>query len=346
MTVRPRSTVAYTAIALAVSVALAAEPAAARQVRAHLYVAQSSADSGAAGPSIAVFDDSSHKFVRRIRLDDGGDEAVRGIAADAGGQHLYVTTDRRLIAFDLRSERLLWQQRYDGYCCERPAVSPDGRTIYVPALGRPRAYVVNAANGGLTATIEVLGVPRQAVFATDGRHVYVSAWESKVLTAADARSHQVVREVGPFSDFVCPFAINRRGTLAFVAIDRLVGFEIADLQTGLTLDRVIVEPAVTEEWARYECPSHGIALSPGERELWVADGVANRLHVFDATTHPPVPGGTIQLRAQPRWITFSRDGRFAYAATEVIDAATRKVAAVLEDELGNPVRADVALTIE
>jgi DNA-binding beta-propeller fold protein YncE len=346
MTALQQRTVAGAAIALAAAaMAQAAVPPSARQTRAQLYVVQSAGDSGTDGPSIAVFD-NSHKFVRRIHLERGRDEVVRGITADAAGQRLYLTTTQRLLAFDLPKGRVLWQQRYGGYCCERPAISPDGRAIYVPALGRPLAYIVDAGNGDLTATIDVLGSPRQALLAADGRHAYVSAWESKIVTAADARSHKVVRDIGPFSDFVCPFAINARGTLAFVTVDRLVGFEIADLQTGLTLDRVIVEPAAAEEWARYECPSHGIALSPGERELWVADGVANRLHVFDATTYPPAAAATIQLRAQPRWITFSRDGRFAYAATEVIDTAARKVAAVLEDERGNPVRADVAVTVE
>ena len=66
---------------------------------------------------------------------------------------------------------------------------------------------------------------------------------------------------------------------------------------------------------KYECPSHGIGLTPDERELWVADGVDNRLHVFDSTTYPPVAATTVEVRAQPRWITFGIDGRYAYPSS-------------------------------
>ena len=59
---------------------------------------------------------------------------------------------------------------------------------------------------------------------------------------------------------------------------------------------------------KFECPSHGIGLTPDERELWVADGVDNRIHVFDATTYPPVASTTVEVRAQPRWVTFGIDG--------------------------------------
>ncbi len=95
---------------------------------------------------------------------------------------------------------------------------------------------------------------------------------------------------------------------------------MGDLQTGLILDRVVIEGYQMEVAEKYECPSHGIGLTPDERELWVADGVDNRLHVFDATTYPPVASTTIEVRAQPRWITFGIDGRYAYPSTgDVID---------------------------
>jgi len=32
---------------------------------------------------------------------------------------------------------------------------------------------------------------------------------------------------------------------------------------------------------------HGIALSPDESELWLADAANSRVHVFDATSMPP-----------------------------------------------------------
>src|SRR5262249_24021010 len=81
--------------------------------------------------------------------------------------------------------------------------------------------------------------------------------------------------------------------------------------------------------------SHGIALTPDEREIWLADGANSLLHVFDATVMPPRPVASIALRDQPGWVTFSLDGRHAYPSTrEVIDTATRRVVATLTDEEG------------
>ena len=123
--------------------------------------------------------------------------------------------------------------------------------------------------------------------------------------------------------------------LVFANIDGLVGFEVGDLQTGLVLDRVQVNGYTPAQLATYECPSHGLAFTPDERALWVADGVDNRLRIFDATTYPPVEKSSIQLTRQPRSIAFSRDGRFAYASTgDVLDVATKRIVAALKDEQG------------
>ena len=158
---------------------------------------------------------------------------------------------------------------------------------------------------------------------------------------------KIVREVGPFTNFVCPFTINGRASQVFANVDGLVGFEVGDLQTGLILDRVVVEGYQMEVAEKYECPSHGIGLTADERELWVADGVDNRLHVFDSTTYPPVASTTIEVRAQPRWITFGIDGRYAYPSTgDVIDRESKKVVATLEDERGLFVHSERMLEIQ
>src|SRR5262249_51605948 len=71
------------------------------------------------GAGILVFDiDHGHRLVRRIPLqgpppDDGRQEAIKGIAAHAGTARLYVSTSRRVAAYDLHTDRLVWERRYD-----------------------------------------------------------------------------------------------------------------------------------------------------------------------------------------------------------------------------------------
>jgi DNA-binding beta-propeller fold protein YncE len=260
---------------------------------------------------------------------------------------LYISTTRRLAAIDLNTDKVLWEKSYEGHCCDRAAVSPDGQTIYAPAFGSAKWYVVHAATGELRSTITVTGWPRETIYSRDGTHAYLAAWDSPLLSVSDAAKHEIVKTVGPFSASLCPFTVNAKGTLAFANVDGLVGFEVGDLQTGLILDRVAAEGYDKDAAGQYECPSHGIAFTPDERELWVADGVRNRLQVFDARVYPPVPLTAIELPSQPRWIAFSTDGRFAYASTgDVVGAATKKIVGVLEGPAGAKVNSGNFLEID
>jgi hypothetical protein len=299
-----------------------------------------------------VFDIANgHRFVRRIPLwpAAAGDDAetVRGTAASIRDGRYYISTTRRLAAVDLKTDKIVWEKSYEAHCCDRVAVSPDGQTIYAPAFGSAKWYVVRAATGELRGTIGVIGWPRETKYSRDGKHAYLAAWDSPILSVADAASREVVKTVGPFSASLCPFTLNARGTLAFANVDGLVGFEVGDLQTGLILDRVTADGYDKDAAAAYECPSHGIAFTPDERELWVADGVRNRLQVFDASVYPPVPLAAVELPAQPRWVAFSIDGRYAYASTgDVIATATKKILGALEDQGGVRVTSENFLEID
>ena len=92
-------------------------------------------------------------------------------------------------------------------------------------------------------------------------------------------------------------------------VNELLGFEVGDIRTGKMLHRVEVTGYTKGPVKRHGCPSHGIGLTPDEKELWLADGANSRLHIFDATVMPPKQVATISVRDQPGWITFSLDGR-------------------------------------
>ena len=97
---------------------------------------------------------------------------------------------------------------------------------------------------------------------------------------------------------------------------------------------------------RHGCPSHGIGLTPDEKEVWVVDAVNQRVHVFDNTVEPPKQKESIAVREQPGWITFSLDGKLAYPSTgEVIDTATKKTLTALADEQGRPVHSEKMVEI-
>ena len=58
-------------------------------------------------------------------------ENVKGIAASAATGRVYVTSLTRMIAIDAVSGKKLWDATYEGGT-DRLAISPDGKTLYVP----------------------------------------------------------------------------------------------------------------------------------------------------------------------------------------------------------------------
>lgn len=238
------------------------------------------------GHGLLVFDiDNGHQFVKRIPtagLDDEGRPLnVKGICANAETGRLYISTLFTLIALDLKSEEVLWEKRYEGGC-DRMALSPDGRTMYLPSLEKEHWYVVDAFSGDVLARIVPRSGAHNTVYGPDGRRVYLAGLRSNRLAVADTATHALLESVGPFSAPIRPFTINGKQTLCFVNVNELLGFEIGDLTAGEILHRVQVDGFERGPVKRHGCPSHGIAMTPDERELWVCDATNERVHLFDA----------------------------------------------------------------
>jgi len=303
------------------------------------------------GHGVLVFDiDHGHRFVKRIKssgLDEKGQPLnVKGICANAATKRLYVSTTKTLTCFDLVTEKILWEKAYEGGC-DRMSISPDGKVIYLPSLEKAHWHVVDALTGDVIKKIVTNSGAHNTIIGLDGQHAYLAGLASPILRVTDAKTHEVVREVGPFSNFIRPFTVNGRGTLCFVNVNELLGFEVGDLTTGKKLHRVEVGGFEKGPTKRHGCPSHGIALTPDEKELWLTDAHNSRLHVFDATVMPPKPITNIVVRDQPGWVTFSIDGRFAYPSTgDVIETATRKIVTGLKDEHGIDVQSEKMMEID
>ena len=303
------------------------------------------------GHGVLVYDiDAGHQFVRRIPsagLDATGHvEAVKGICASAVTKRLYVSTTNTLTCSDLVTDKILWEKAYAGGC-DRMALSPDGRTIYLPSLEGDHWQIVDAATGDVLKKLVLNSGSHNTVYGLDGSRAYLAGLKSPLLAVVDTATRAVTMSIGPFGQVVRPFTVNGRQTLCFVNVNDLLGFEVGDLKTGKVLARVVVDGVQKGPTKRHGCPSHGIALTPDERELWLADAFNRKLHVFDATAMPPKQLQSIPLRDEPGWITFSVDGRYAYPSTgDVVDARSRQVVAGLKDEAGHDVQSEKLLEID
>jgi hypothetical protein len=303
------------------------------------------------GHGLLVFDiDHGHTFVKRIPtagLDAAGKPLnVKGVCANASTKKIYVSTTQQLMCLDLVTEKLLWEKKFDRGC-DRMSMTPDGALIFLPSFEGPLWYVVRASDGEELARITPDSGAHNTVAGLDGKAAYLAGLKSPMLTVADTASHRAIRAVGPFSASIRPFTVNGRQTLCFVNVNELLGFEIGDLVAGKKLHRVEVQGFKKGPTKRHGCPSHGIGLTPDEKELWLTDSFNTRVHIFDATVMPPVQVASIVVRDEPGWITFSIDGRYAYPSTgDVIDTHTRKIVTLLKDELVRNVQSEKMVEID
>jgi DNA-binding beta-propeller fold protein YncE len=303
-----------------------------------LYVAlPDAAQPGGQDAGVLVFDiDHAHRFVRQIPV-PGFQEGIRGLCACAPTHRAYYTTTNQLLGrLDLESDKVLWEKRYEAGC-DRAAVTPDGKKLYVPTgwwlNGEKSGWmVIDAANGDLLKQIPVGSQAHNTVMSLDGSLVFGGT--ETMLTVFRTNDDTIVRSISPIGESgVFPFTVDSANKLAFVCLGKHVGFDIADLATGKVLHRVLAGDGSLNR------RTHGAALTPDEKELWISDQGGNRLYIFDATKMPPVETAQVALSAGGHgWITFSLDGRYAWCHTpDVIDARSRKVVATLKDGAGRPV---------
>ena len=304
---------------------------------------------GYGGHGLLVFDmDNNHKFVKRIPTKglhpDSTPSNVKGIAVSVPLNSVYISTLESLQRIDLTTEKVVWEKPFEGGC-DRMSISPDGKTMYLPSLEKGFWNVVDCNSGEIIKKIDVFKRAHNTIYGPSGNRVYMGDIASPWLYVADTKNHAIETKVGPFGHFVRPFTINWKESLVFVTVDSLLGFEVGDLQSGKKLARIPVEGWNMGPVRRHGNPSHGIGLTPDEKELWLADGHNMRVHVF-SSAKPYQQLTTIPVQDMPGWITFSLDGKYVYPSSgEVIDVKTRKILMTLQDEYHTSVASEKMVEI-
>jgi DNA-binding beta-propeller fold protein YncE len=311
--------------------------------------------------AIKVYDiDQNHRLLKTISLPNM--YGVRGVAANAVTGRLYVPywgdrgdakyagqpTFGYLMSLDLKTDQIVWTRKYSP-SIDSLSITPDGQKMYMPSgedFGSDFWFVLDGLTGNELSRFPVFTNAHNTIVGPSGKRVYMGSISSNYLYIGDTTSDKVIGRVGPFSTSgadsgIRPFTVNHAETFAFVNLDHFSGFEVGDLATGKRLYSVPVKnfPWVDPKWPLTQ--SHGVALSPNEKEVWVSDGANRYVHIFDVSglpAQPPVQIADIDVRDpadasnQPKWINFTRDGRYAQVSTgAVIDTATRKIVTKLDN---------------
>lgn len=314
------------------------------------------------GEGIIVLDPkANYAFVKRIPLQhlpaSMKPEEVSAMMASPATNLVYVSTRGHLIALDLRSEKIVWNNTYEpvGTCCERGQVTPDGLTLEVGSNLQNFHRVIDAKTGKVKGIIPTPQSPNNhnMVMSPDGKTV-LDAPNGLTLTVASMETMKPIRTI-TFSDHIRPLVINSDASRVYANLNNLLGFEIADVNTGKVIKRVEVPGEMWKaKWADpnrtffgHGAPMHAIGLTPDESELWIGDAINDQLLVFDNEGHDNWKlnmSKALKLDHSADWITMGLDGKRAYLSSgDVVDVATHKVVGKLRDEYGHLIHSEKIL---
>jgi DNA-binding beta-propeller fold protein YncE len=310
------------------------------------------------GTGIVVLDaNDKYRFVKRIPVWEYAasmsPEQVSGVAASPVTNMIYVAARGRIAAIDMATDKMVWSTELDGKCCERPQVTPDGKTIVVGGDLQDYWYEVDALTGKLIGKLEApdsLG-SHNLNLSADGKTAFMSP-NGKVMTISDIASRKIIKTIR-FPDNVRVFVLNKDSSKIYTNQNNFLGFLIADVATGKVTKTVEVTSvdwrpkwnAVPRPTIPHGCPSHGIALTPDEKEIWINDGIFNKIHIF-SNTEDPKEIDTIDTAEGAYWLTFGLDGTLAYASSgDIIDVKTHKIVGQMKDEYGHTMYSEKLLDI-
>ena len=217
----------------------------------------------------------------------------------------------------------------------------------MPSFEGPHWHAVDAATGDIIAKIVTNSGAHNTIYGPDGRRVYLAGLKSPMLTSPIRRTHTVIGQVGPFGHSIRPFTINGAQTRVFVNVNDLLGFEVGDITTGSVLHRVEVAGYQKGPVKRHGCPSHGIGLTPDEREIWLADGANSTLHVFDTTVDAAEAGRQHHAPRSAR-LDHLQPGRAPRVSRPPARSSTPppgKLIATLTDETGRAVQSEKVVEV-
>jgi len=313
------------------------------------------------GVGIIVLDVARNwAFVKRIPTwDYAGSmspEQVSGVAASPVTNMIYLAARGRIGAFDLATDKMVWTSRLDGECCERPQVTPDGRFIIVGSDLLDYWYKLDAKTGKLLAKI---AAPRSRNahnlnLSADCKLAFMSP-NGKVLSIGDIDSAKTIKTI-EFPDNVRVFVLNKDSTRIYANNNNFMGYMVADVATGKIIQTVEVTSvdwrskwnAEVSRKTPHNCPSHGVAITPDGKEIWVDDGLFNKIHIFSNTDNPKEIDTIDSVAGRgPFWLTFGLDEKYAYASSgDIIDIKTHKIVGTMKDEYGRPIYSEKLLDVQ
>ena len=304
-----------------------------------LYVTNSTGD------DLTVIDPVSMQVIGPVKVGDN----PHGLVPSPDGRKLYVTIEGtgELIALDTSTDKVLARTNV-GRAPNQIAITRDGRYVFVPLRSEATVAVVDTELMKVVNRIPVPEMPHNAYASADGRHIYIGSMMGSRITVIDAATRKVLHEIAP-GNWVRPIAIKRDESLAYTALSDLHGFVVVDLRAQKVVRRVDLPPlppATPEPYLKTY--THGLALTPDERELYVTSLPGNAVFAFSVPELKQL--AKIDVGKDPNWIAVHPNGDRLFVSNSTsntvsaIDTRTKRVIATIP--VGHTPKRLVVVTIK
>jgi YVTN family beta-propeller protein len=236
---------------------------------------------------------------------------------------LFVTveSDHTLRIIDTATKQIVGNVKVSG----RPnqvAVTPDGKYVAVPIRDGDKVDIVDVAKQEVVKSLPIKE-PHNALNTGSNRYIYVSSMASHEVNVIDLEKMDYSAVI-PAGGRPRPYAVSADGKTMFVAVADLHGFVIVDVPEKKVLERVEM-PAEhpTPHPLKFETEdtrTHGLALTPDGRELWVTSLLDDCLYIYDVKAKKIV--GKVPTGGGPNWLAFTPDGKYACVSDTDSDDVT------------------------
>jgi YVTN family beta-propeller protein len=259
--------------------------------------------------TVSVIDLNSLKVVDDIKI---GASLIHGLALRPDGKLLFVTveSDHSLRLVDTGTGETKATIKLTG----RPnecAVTPDGKYVAVPIRDGDSVDIVDVMQKKVVKTLPIKE-PHNAVSTASNRYMFVSSMGSNAVNVIDLKTMSF-SSIVPAGGRPRPYVISSDGKTMYVAVSFLHGFDIVNIPQKKVLERVEMParrsgPPRPRKFETPDTLTHGLALTPDGKELWVTSLLDDSIYIFDLQTKKF--SGPLATGDGPNWIVFSPDGKY------------------------------------
>ena len=282
------------------------------------------------GDDITVIDLATLKIVDTLKVGN----QPHALCAPADGRRLFtsIESENTLKTIDTATGKIIATIPVTGKPNEC-ASTPDGRYVGVPIRDGNSVDIVDTLQKKVVKVLPVKE-PHNCFNTGNNDDMYVSSMGSNEIDVIDLKKMEYSARI-PAGGIPRPYAVSADEKSLYTALTNLHGFAIADIPSRKVVARVELPPAPPLNCPlEVNTPTHGLALTPDGKQLWVTSLADGGVYVYDLETRKTSP--LIHVGKCPNWVAFSPDGKYCAVSNSddndcsIIDAHTHREVARLK----------------